>query len=242
MSATKTDSARVLYSSRYVKLDEAGRTAEPMRVDYELLADFDEAELNFITNGKVMARVKLTDLFPGKHYVMVPPGIPQAYDPVTFSCRFEELEIVRFMPGLLWNDDVKADGLYESPYDYQPFPPSSNPDDVDRGDDAGGYSGYDVAVIRFSPNYRRNAQLKAAGKPPELEMLGVNLVDGMEITCSKDDPAAVKFSTALRDVTTVSTKSHVLRRDAPVLQAARFTVPQGVVEERNTIQIVGKPR
>jgi len=231
-----SDFAIITGTSVYAAFDSAGRSTEPILVYYELTRPFTRATLEFLTRDTVTGRFPLPDLAVGQHMIRVPAGVSQAYDPPSFSCSIARAPILTYyVESVRDGRDSVADTA--SLYHYIPDPTPAN--STIRLDAASGFRGKEIGVSAFNIPYARNEQLRGRGQAPEIEILGVNLYDGMQASCSRGEPPIIRAAATIRDVKVVSTISHEDNDDIPVLQAARFSVPRAVLEPQNTLRIVG---
>jgi len=86
--------------------------------------------------------------------------------------------------------------------------------------------------------------LLSTGRPPEVQILGVNFNEGDEVVCSKESEAnpSIEATTRLHDVRTVSTISHDMNDAIPVLRVGRFDIPERIAAHGTFVRLAGKPR
>jgi hypothetical protein len=217
-----------------VGYDSTGRSLAPILVRYELTRPFSAATLEFLTRDSVTSRFPLPDLSVGAHTITIPPGIRDPFNPQTFSCGFANASILTIAV-----ESIRSYQDSATLYDYVPDPtPKDSPI---RRDAAVSFRGKETGVSVFNIRAPHNDPMNREGET-EIEILGVNLTEGMEVTCYRGQPILIAEKTALRDVKVVSTVSHADNDDIPVLQAARFFVPPSVLARLNTVRIVGVVR
>jgi hypothetical protein len=214
-----------------VGYDSTGRSVAPIEVHYKLTRPFSAATLEFLTRDSITSRFPLPDLSVGKHVMTVPPGIRDPFNPPTFSCGFATAPILT-----LGVESIRSFQDSSTLYDYVPDPtPENSPIRLDL---AASFRGKEIGASAVNIRAPHNDPTIADGAI-EVEILGVNLTDGMEVSCYRGQPILILVKTQLRDVKVVSTISHEDNEHIPVLQAARFFIPPAVLERLNSFRIVG---
>ena len=189
-----------------------------------------------------MARLQTNILSQNLRRVGRIASFPQAFywkeNNVTFpdqmiSCNLGKISTT-MGAGDLWSS--RSD---KSAYDYKPVTQGEESEDP-TADMAASLQGEDVGFTLFSISGLRNLRRRLEGQLPEVEILGVGLVEGTLIQCGRGETLDMGKS-PLRDVRVVSTVEHDLQPDyIQVMKAARFTGPEEVFDYPHHIRIVGK--
>lgn len=242
---------RIVSVTRRVNTGAGSRGAtESLQVAYELETELSQGSIEVINGGGVTAQYPLPSLKSGRHTMTIPQGLPQPNYEYTFSCDLEGSHYsgITIMPGNLWDnrDRDSSDtnfprGEDESVYDYKPGPEPDAPKDPPP-DEAAAFRGDEVAITSFVIPAKRNRARLSMGKLMEIQILGVGFSEGHAVVCSKQmgGQPQPEARTRVHDVRVVSTASHQMNEDMPVLKAGRFNVPEEVVARGTYLRIEGK--
>jgi hypothetical protein len=239
---------RIIYLTPYIGTNNTNRlTADTLRVEYELDQDFSQGFLEVVSAGSVTARYPLLSLGRGRHSMNIPRGISLANDPYTFTCNLTHTHYdgVTEPVNFLWDNRNQMTLQYPteedgSIYDYQSGPPPEERYDP-PADEAAGFRGEEPVIISSNIPHKRNRLLLSTGRPPEIQILGVNFEEGGEVVCTKESEGnpPIEAIARLHDVRTVSTASHKMNDSIPVLRAGRFDVPERIAAHGTFIRPAG---
>ncbi len=243
---------RIVSITPHVNTDASNRhTTESLQIVYELETQLSEGSIEVVSAGRVTAQYGLPSLKAGRHTMTIPKGMPLANDPYTFTCNLEGSRYsgVTLMVDSLWDNRDRDSSNTEFPreedesiYDYTPEPP---PEDRDEPSDAAAaFRGDEIGITSFNIPAKRNRARRSVGKPMEIQILGVGFAEGSAVECSKQmgNQPKIEAGTRVHDVRIVSTLSHDMNNQIPVLKAGRFNVPEEIAAHGTYLRIVGKAK
>lgn len=242
---------RIVSVTRRVNMGARSRGAtESLQVVYELETELSQGSIEVMNGEGLTTQYLLPSLKSGRHTMTIPQGLPQPNYEYTFSCDLEGSHYsgITIMPGNLWDnrDRDSSDTNYpggedESVYAYKPGPEPDEPKDPPP-DEAAAFRGDEVGVSSFVIPAKKNRARRSVGKLMEIQILGVGFSEGHAVVCSKQIGGQPQSETQTRvhDVRVVSTASHQMNEDMPVLKAGRFNVPEEVVARGTYLRIAGK--
>lgn len=208
----------------------------PIGIVYTLGHEIQNGALQVFNLQTVDAEFPLPDLSAGRHVTTLPHAFywkeqDETFPNTKFSCYLgTSTRLMHVGIPFLW-----AGAFQESAYDYKPDP-RDKMDDV-QYDEADEFRGDVLGITSFVYPEKRNRELRARGKLPEAEILGVGFVEGTKIQCRKAADSEQFYPAPLRDVRVVSVASHKANPDIPVLKAGRFTMPKEIFQYPNHIRI-----
>lgn len=243
---------RIVSMTPHVNTDASNRyTTESLQIVYELETQLSEGSIEVVSAGRVTAQYDLPSLKAGRHTMTIPKRMPLASDPYTFTCNLEGARYsgVTLMVDSLWDNRDRDSSNTEFPreedesiYDYTPEPP---PEDRDEPSDAAAaFRGDEIGITSFNIPAKRNRARRSLGKPMEIQILGVGFAEGSAVECSKQmgNQPKIEAGTRVHDVRIVSTLSHDMNDQIPVLKAGRFNVPEEIAAHGTYLRIVGKAK
>lgn len=241
---------RIVSVTRRVSGAGSRSAAESLQVVYELETELSQGSIEVMNGGGATAQYQLPSLKSGRHTMTIPQALPQPDFEYTFSCDLEGSHYsgITLMPGNLWDNRNRdsSDTNFpraedDSVYDYKPGPVPDEPKDPPP-DEAAAFRGDEVAISSFVIPAKHNRASRIIGKLMEIQILGVGFSDGGVVICAKQmgGQPQTGFRTRVHDVRVVSTASHEMNEDMPVLKAGRFNVPEEVIARGTYLRIVGK--
>lgn len=243
---------KIVSVARRVNTGGSRSATESLQVVYELDTVLSQGSIEVMNGGGVIAQYPLPSLKSGRHTITIPQGLPQPSYEYTFSCDLEGSHYsgITIMPGNLWDhrdrdstDTNFPPGEDESVYDYKPGPERDGPKDPPP-DEAAAFRRDEVGISSFVIPAKHNRERRSVGKLMEIQILGVGFSEGHAVVCSKQigGQPQPEARTRVHDVRVVSTASHEMNEDMPVLKAGRFNVPEEVIARGTYLRIEGKAK
>lgn len=242
---------RIVSITPHVNTDASNRrTTESLQVVYELETELSEGNIEVVSASSLTAQYPLPSLKTGRHTMTIPKGMPLANDPYTFTCNLEGSRYsgVTLMVDSLWDNRDRDSSNTNFPreeddsvYDYKAGPLPDEPKDPPP-DEAAAFRGNEVSITSFVIPARHNRARRSVARLMEIQILGVGFAEGDPVVCSKQmgSQPQIEARTRVHDVRVVSTASHEMNEDMPVLKAGRFNVPEGIAAHGTYLRIVGK--
>lgn len=242
---------RIVSMTPHVNTDASNRrTTESLQVVYELETELSEGHIEVVSASSLTAQYPLPSLKTGRHTMTIPKGMPLANDPYTFTCNLEGSRYsgVTLMVDSLWDNRDRDSSNTNFPreeddsvYDYKAGPAPDEPKDPPP-DEAAAFRGNEVSISSFVIPAKHNRARRSVGRLMEIQILGVGFAEGDPVVCSKQTGSQpqIEARTRVHDVRVVSTASHEMNEDMPVLKAGRFNVPEEIAAHGTYLRIVGK--